>query len=277
MRVVVFGSTGMVGRAVLSKLAGAAAIEVVSVDREKGGFDALHPSRRSVGLQPDDTVVNCVGLLRSHPSYGTPEFQKAATLVNAVWPQWLAEVANEVGCRVLHLSTDAVFCPSAEPATERTSVSPSEIYGLSKALGEVDDPCVLNLRFSVIGPAPDRAPSLWEWVVRQPLGAEVPGYATFEWTGCTSRQLACFISDLVSPSVFEVVRSGGPFCHFVPNGPATKFAVLSSLANLLRPDLKIVPAEQSTPTSRVLASTLASVGLLYSGERGWDEAFRQNE
>jgi dTDP-4-dehydrorhamnose reductase len=176
---------------------------------------------------------------------------------------------------VVHLSTDAVFSPGTEPAEEATPVSANEVYGISKALGEVKGEHVVNVRFSVIGPAPDRSPSLWEWLLRQPRHAEVRGYATFGWTGCTSAQLAWFVSDLALPSTFAAVRSVGPACHFLPNGAATKFTVLDMLANRLRPDVVVIPTIQEVPNSRVLTSSSAIGASAYSGTRGWREAIAQ--
>jgi dTDP-4-dehydrorhamnose reductase len=275
-RAIVFGSTGMVGRAVVAKLATVPDLDVVAVSRKGQCFDVRQEAAGTPEvLEGAAFAVNCVGLLRNDPSYGTPAYQHAATLVNSLWPQRLAEVASARGCRVVHLSTDGVFSPGTEPADETTPLGATEVYGISKALGEVSAEHVINVRFSVIGPAPDRAPSLWEWLVRQPPDAEVRGYATYGWTGCTSAQLGWFISDLAAPSTFDAVRSVAPACHFLPNGTTTKFSVLEKLADRLRPDVVVVPAPQAVPTSRVLTSSSVLAASLYSGARGWDRAIAQ--
>jgi len=276
-RVVVFGSTGMVGRAVAAKLGTLSDLEAIAVNRRDHGFDVTDRVIDTPALLRDATfAVNCIGLLRGDRSYGANAFQHKATLVNSLWPQRLAEAAAVFGCRVIHLSTDGVFAPGVEPADETTPISPSEIYGLSKALGEVNEEHVINLRFSVIGPAPDRGPSLWEWLIRQPRKAVVPGYATFGWTGCTSLQLAGLVADLVRPAVFDTVRSAGAVRHFLPNGTTTKFAVLELLASFLRPDLTVIEAVQATPNSRVLTSSAALNETIYTGSRGWSNAIRES-
>lgn len=273
MRVVVFGSTGMVGRAVIAKLSRSPDFNPVAVSRQNNGFDVRSSAERaSLLLRDAEVAINCVGLLRGSPSYGAPAFRYEATLVNALWPQRLAALASDVGCRVIHLSTDAVFAPGPEAAREDTPLSPTEVYGISKALGEVDADHVLNLRFSVIGPAPDRGPSLWEWLVGQSPGAIIQGHATFGWTGCTSVQLAALVSDLLPPVTFNAVRSRGSALHFLPNGTATKFSVLKLLAERVRPDVCVIPATQDAPTSRILASCSPVGAAAYSGTQGWSAA-----
>jgi dTDP-4-dehydrorhamnose reductase len=272
VRVVVFGFTGMVGRGVAARFRTSSDVELLTVSRANHQFDAgADPDVRGL-LRGAGLAINCIGILRSTPSYGTPAYQYAATMVNGVWPQKLAIQASEVGCRVIHVSTDAVFSPGIDPAAERTPIGPPEPYGISKALGEVDANNVINLRASVIGPAPGRNTSLWEWLVCQPRDAIVHGYASFVWTGCTSAQLACLIADLAAPNSFELVRSAGPVHHFVPNGAVTKFEVLHMLAERLRPDLSVVPVPEARPSARPLASSLGACDRAYTGPWGWSGA-----
>jgi dTDP-4-dehydrorhamnose reductase len=250
-------------------------LQVDAISRETHEFDARRPLDLRDRLHDADIAVDCVGVLRSDPTYGTPAFLSEATLVNALWPQFLALESEPKRCRVIHLSTDAVFGPGAKLATETTCISPCEPYGLSKALGEVHAPHVLNLRFSVIGPAPDRQPSLWEWLVRHPTNAVVKGYASSAWAGCTSAQLAWFISDLVNQSSFDLARQAGPVCHFVPNGVATKFEVLTMVAAQLRPDLSVVPVADARPAVPALASAFQVPLQLFTGRKGWADAIAE--
>jgi dTDP-4-dehydrorhamnose reductase len=275
MRVIVFGSTGMVGRAVAARLRVLPDIEHVCVSRATHNLDVARDTNVERLIQEAELAINCIGVLRGDPSYPTPAFQYAATTVNSLWPQELALQTADANCRVIHLSTDAVFAPAPDPANELTPLSPYEPYGLSKALGEVDADHVINLRFSVIGPAPDRQPSLWEWLVRQPREAVIKGHSTVGWTGCTSIQLASLISDLIAPDAFHLVRSAGPCHHFVPNGAATKFAVLQMLAERLRPDISIVPVSEEIASTRPLESIVGACEHVYTGIHGWTGALDQ--
>jgi dTDP-4-dehydrorhamnose reductase len=188
--------------------------------------------------------------------------------VNALFPLLLADAAARQGTRVVHISTDAVFAPGPEPADEGTEVSAAEPYGLSKALGEANAEQVVNVRCSVVGPAPGRS-GLWEWLATRPQGAEVQGYDT-QWAGVTSRQLATLCGDLLDPGEFERVRSAGSVHHFVPNEPITKFELLSRLGEALRPDLRIT--EVRGEAGRILVSATRALEAVFSGPRGWRAA-----
>lgn len=264
----------MVGRAVASRLRSAGhAVEAVS--RAGTGFTVEDlPDVREL-LEHADLAINCIAVLRSDASYGSDRYRRVASLVNAHWPHLLAAQAAEVRCKVLHLSTDAVFCSSTEPATEDDPVQPFEPYGLSKALGELCCEHALNVRLSVVGPAPDRSAGLWEWLLGRPSSSVVPGYSTSRWAGCTSWQVGQLASDLLASDAFARARSAGATHHFVPNGLTTKFAFLSQLAARCRPDLEVVAKEEpDPPAARPLATALDALDHVYTGPRGWPAAIQ---
>jgi len=268
VRALVLGSSGMVGRAVATRLRELDGVEVVTPSRR--GIDALDPRPLAPALAGVNLVVNAVGMLRNHPDYPGDRYRILATHVNADFPLLLAAAAEEAGSRVVHVSTDAVFAPGDEPADEATEVSASEPYGLSKALGEADSRRVVNVRCSVVGPAPGREEGIWQWFASQPRAARVEGH-TRPWTGVTSRQLAVLCGDLLDPDTFAQVRASGPSHHFVPNQPITKLDLLRLLRDAIRPDIRVEPGNLG-PAGRPLVSTTGALDGVYSGVRGWAEA-----
>ncbi len=265
----------MVGRAVATRLR-ELGMSVVGANRSAadGGMvlDAADPPPLESLVDGAELVVNAIGVLRGEPDYPSTSYRLRAARVNTAFPLLLAEAAARQGTRVVHISTDAVFAPGSPPADESTEVSASEPYGLSKALGEADAEEVVNVRCSVVGPAPGRS-GLWEWLVTQPLGAEVAGFDSL-WTGVTSRQLAVLCGDLLDRSAFDTVRGAGPTHHFVPNEPITKFELLSKLGQALRPDLRIIETSAQDGSRELISSTRALEGV-FSGVRGWDAAIAE--
>lgn len=269
----VLGSSGMVGRAVSAHLRDVGVRVTVANRSGAGGaiaLDATDPPPLESLLAGADLVVNAIGVLRSDPDYPGTAYRLRAALVNASFPLLLARAAERQGVRLVHISTDAVFRPAQDPADEHTELSPIEPYGFSKALGEAEAEHVINVRCSVVGPAPDRATGLWQWFVAHPQGAEVTGYAT-RWTGVTSRQLAILCADLIDRGAFERVRAAGPTHHFVPNEPITKYELLTLLGTAVRPDLTVVRGENGREGRELVASSSALDGV-FSGPRGWQEA-----
>lgn len=81
-----------------------------------------------------DWIVNCA----AYTAVDQAESDRMAAMqVNAVLPGLLGLVANDIGARVLHISTDFVFDGSASnPYTEESVTHPLNVYGTSKLLGE---------------------------------------------------------------------------------------------------------------------------------------------
>ena len=62
---------------------------------------------------------------------------KMAYDINADFPKNLAQISNEIGAKLVHLSTDYVFDGKAnKPYIETAKTNPINIYGKSKLLGE---------------------------------------------------------------------------------------------------------------------------------------------
>jgi dTDP-4-dehydrorhamnose reductase len=264
----------MVGRAVVSAVR-AAGHAVLRSGRGAGDGDVMLDLEDLPPLGPlladVDVVVDAAGILRGQLDYPGDRFRLAAARVNTVWPLALAEASAASGTRVVHVSTDAVFGPGEGPADERAVAMPLEPYGQSKLLGESVASHVLNIRCSVIGPAPDRGVGMWEWVDGSPRDAIINGYADHAWAGCTSAQLAQLTADLVPVASFEHVRTSGPSPHFAPNGTVPKADVVRLLAERLRPDLTVVAVPGPLPSPRPLEPS-AALHDVYSGPRGWAAA-----
>lgn len=144
MRVVVTGSTGFVGRAVVARLSAARA-SVVGVARTAAGaspcsFLAVDLSRPDAAdqlaalaeLGPIDAVVHLAGL--AHRRATVDEFAAHNVAATAALARWAA--ASRVG-RVVLVSSVAVYGPSAEPADEQVAPAPITHYGRSKLAAEV--------------------------------------------------------------------------------------------------------------------------------------------
>jgi dTDP-4-dehydrorhamnose reductase len=95
-----------------------------------------------------DVIINCVGLIKQ--KMGTTNSVEAIQL-NSLFPHQLAEICLESNIRMIHFSTDCVF--QGIPGIKRVSDTPNatDLYGLSKLLGEVNTPSSITLRTSIVG------------------------------------------------------------------------------------------------------------------------------
>ena len=136
MRLALIGSGGQVGSDV-SKAASAAGIEVLPLTHAACDVtDRASLTRSFAGLGAGDVVVNTAAFHRTEECEDRPEL---AFGVNAMGAHNVAAAANERGAVVVFYSSDYVFgnAHSARPYVESDPVAPVNLYGVSKAAGEL--------------------------------------------------------------------------------------------------------------------------------------------
>jgi dTDP-4-dehydrorhamnose reductase len=142
-----------------------------------------------------EVVVNAVGLVKQLAAADDP---LAALPVNAMLPHRLARLCALAGARLVHVSTDCVFAGSRGGNRESDTPDATDLYGLSKLLGEVvDAPHAITLRTSIIGHELGSAHGLVGWFLAQT--GRVKGYRRAVFSGLPTVELARVIRDHVLP------------------------------------------------------------------------------
>ena len=257
-RILVLGSTGMLGSAVLTVLRDAG-LDVVGAQRrlQSDGyvFDAGRPETMAWLKRPElgvDTIVNCVGVGRLGD--GSSRAVAEALTINAVFPRVLQEVAADIGARVIHMSSDGVFAGRSAPYYEDTPTDAHDVYGLSKRLGEIKAPNCLSVRCSIIGPGPNRRGYLLSWFLSHERGATVTGFTDCVWDGVTTLQFARLCREIIETDRFTAIRARTPVLHFSPNQPVSKYDLLCLLDRVFARGIRVVPGESERPVTRILES-----------------------
>jgi dTDP-4-dehydrorhamnose reductase len=140
-------------------------------------------------------VLNCIGVVKQLAAASDP---LTAIPVNSLFPHRLASLCRLAGARLVHVSTDCVFDGARGGYTEDDPPSASDLYGLSKYLGEVREPDCLTLRTSIIGHELHSAVGLVEWFLAQK--GPVRGYALAIYSGFPTVELARIIEEHVMPA-----------------------------------------------------------------------------
>lgn len=157
------------------------AMDISSIDAL---LDRLRPS----------VVVNCVGIIKQRPA---AHDAVPSITINSLLPHRLAAKLDEWGGRLVHVSTDCVFDGSRGSYTELDLPDATDLYGRTKALGEVTSPNSVTLRTSIIGRELRAHRSLLDWFLSQ-NGRTVPGYKKAWWSGVTTNHLAELIVSLIA-------------------------------------------------------------------------------
>jgi dTDP-4-dehydrorhamnose reductase len=200
-KVVVLGSTGMLGSAVFRELS-KAGMDVIEASRTKGiKFDAreLDSMRlmEMAGLANSDYIVNCVGLTKSRIIESSTESRSLAVRLNVDFPNNVALAAEKFSVRVIQVATDCVFSGTQGSYSELAKHDSEDVYGKTKSLGESPSEAVMHLRCSLIGPEVGRNSLFFEWVRQQPPGATIQGFNNRIWNGLTSEAFSRIIGGVV--------------------------------------------------------------------------------
>lgn len=207
-------------------------------------------------LRPN-VVINAVGLVKQRPEARSPI---AAIETNALFPHRLAELCNELGARLIHISTDCVFSGRSRFGRwgnyrESDEPDPIDLYGRTKLLGEPLDPHapgafaemqvnasagaaeanVLVLRTSLVGHELLTRQGLVEWFLKQT--GRVRGFARARFNGLTTNELA----DLLVRLAVDFPDLHG--LYHVASEPISKLDFLLRLREAYRVNLEIEPDE----------------------------------
>ncbi|ACL59187.1 dTDP-4-dehydrorhamnose reductase family protein [Methylobacterium nodulans] len=209
MRILVLGARGMLGRACLSILAPSPGFEVHGSVRGAAphdvppgagiiaGIDVLNTDHLAGAIRRvrPQVVINAVGVIKQLSAAHDP---LEAVPINTLLPHRLADLCELAGARLVTVSTDCVFDGKKGQYTEADRVTATDLYGLSKHLGEITGrQHVLTLRTSIIGREHSSANGLLEWFLRS--GPVVSGYRHAVFSGFPTVVLAEIIRDYVLP------------------------------------------------------------------------------
>jgi dTDP-4-dehydrorhamnose reductase len=210
MRILVIGAAGMLGHTLIRQLekrggdvrgtvrgatADYQAVPALAAARLIGGVDVVRLPTVTAALAETDpaVVVNCAGIVKQREEAHDPV---RSIEVNALFPHRLARLCAGQGRRLIHISTDCVFSGLRGPYDEEANPDPVDLYGRSKALGEVVEGDCLTLRTSIIGRELANRAGLLEWFLSQ-RGGRVRGFTRALYSGLTTQALADVIGNLI--------------------------------------------------------------------------------
>lgn len=192
-KVLLFGATGMAGHIAYYYLRNTGRYDITNVvfrtPLTKDSIIVDVTDRNAVTevvrrVRPE-LILNCVGVLIK----GSKEHPDNAILINAYFPHLLKKLADELGAKLVHISTDCVFSGKRGNYTEDDFRDADDVYGRSKALGEVINDKDLTIRTSIIGPELKKnGEGLFHWFMTQ--SGKVNGFKTAIWGGVTTLELA---------------------------------------------------------------------------------------
>jgi dTDP-4-dehydrorhamnose reductase len=246
MRILVLGSSGMLGNAVMRVLSEKTDWQVygtVRTESFKRFFQANIAERLLTGVDVEqhdsltqvfirtrpDVVINCIGLVKQLAEADNP---LQAIPINTLLPHRLARLCELSSARLVHMSTDCVFAGDKGGYCESDISDAKDLYGRSKYLGEVRYPHTITLRTSIIGHELQSAHGLVDWFLSQQ--GKCSGYTQAIFSGVPTVVLAKIIRDVVIP------RPELHGVYHVAARPISKYDLLKLITQVYSKSIEIV-------------------------------------
>lgn len=270
-KVLLFGATGMAGHVVYHYLKQIGEYDIKNVvyrqklNEESIVVDVMNKDvvAELVLEQQPNIIINCIGVLIK----GSKEHPDNAIYINAYFPHLLKRLADDINAKLIHISTDCVFTGNKGAYTERDFKDADDIYGRSKALGEIDNEKDLTIRTSIIGPELKKeGEGLFHWFMDQK--GSLNGFINAIWGGVTTVELAKAMHVAIKEELTGLV-------HLSNGLPISKFDLLQ-LFNKIYRDGKItvnpfegIPCDKSIAKSDLFSYEVPSYEIMLNEMNNW--------
>jgi dTDP-4-dehydrorhamnose reductase len=255
-KIMIMGSAGMLGHIVYNYLLETKKFHIVD---SSFPFKATENSyllnvtdkqavEKWIRDEKPDVIVNCIGVLIKESQRDPSN----SIYLNSYLPHQLSKILHETGGRLIHLSTDCVFSGKKGGYAEIDFCDAYDMYGRSKALGEVNNGIDLTLRTSLVGPElKEDGEGLLHWFLHQK--GKVEGYKNVYWSGVTTLELARAIEMAICQEMSGLV-------HFTSGVRISKYRLLQIIKKIWQRDDIII---QESTDIKIDKSLLKSDSFQY--------------
>ena len=246
MKIVVFGATGMLGRYVTKYLS--QNYEVIPVTRKDFDFAKANQSMvnkflDSLNFQFGDVLINCIGIIKPQITV-VGEYE--SIFINSAFPHIVAEYCDKNKINFIHATTDCIYSGDKGMYTEEDPMDVSDIYGVSKAMGESEK--ATNIRVSIIGEEHGQARSLVEWI-KSSKDKTVNGFIDHLWNGITCLEWAKLVENMIQTGDFWK----GTVHAYSPKA-VTKAELVQMVSDIYDLNIKVNATHSNTSCDRTLSS-----------------------
>lgn len=259
MRTLILGGTGMLGHSLWLKLfpnnkdtfvtvrKNIKEYERFRIFQSENVFDCVDMNDFS-NLQSvlkkvrPEFILNCIGVTKRKKEIDN---SVEAITLNSLLPHKLAEWARNNSAKVINFSTDCVFDGGEGNYTEQSRPNAVDLYGKTKALGEIQGSNSLTIRSSFIGTELENGTELFEWLLSQK--GVIKGFKKAIYSGLTTIELGRIVENIMKshPHISGLYN--------VSSDPISKYDLLMLVKHRMNLDLEII-ADDSFNCDRSLVS-----------------------
>jgi dTDP-4-dehydrorhamnose reductase len=134
MKILVLGCKGQLGRCLNDQLTNSDH-DVIYTSREQIDIAEFEVTKNQILKASPDLIINATAYTAVDKA---EEDQKTANLINHLAVKNIADICNQLGCWLIHVSTDYVFDGNSKfPYREDDQTNPQGAYGETKLKGEL--------------------------------------------------------------------------------------------------------------------------------------------
>lgn len=190
-----------------------------------------------------DFILNCIGITKRRKESDTAI---PAITLNALFPHKLVEWGMDNFAKVVNFNTDCVFDGELGNYTEESPTNATDLYGKTKALGEIQGKNSLTVRSSFIGSELQAGTELLEWFLSQT--GTVKGFKNAIYSGLTTIELSRIIENIL---VHYPHATG---LYNISSDPISKFDLLMLIRDKMHINVDVIP-DETIRCNRSLDST----------------------
>jgi len=263
MRILILGVSGLIGHTLLQQLRPSfetfgtlrhpkdyyGNISLFSNKKIIDNVDVIDFQKLEITLNKinPDVILNCIGITKRK----IPDFSLVNVIeINSLFPHKLANWAEIHSKRIIHFSTDCVFDGTTGNYSEESLTTANDLYGKTKALGEIIYNHTLTLRSSFIGQELFGKTELLEWFLAQ-KGKQIKGFKNTIYSGVST----LFMTQVVKKIILNYPDLHGLY-QLATDSPISKYDLISLAKVVFNINVDIVP-----DTSQVHMPTLNGTEL----------------
>lgn len=272
MRIAILGTTGMLGSNLLKYFSSIKQKEITSFSRDVDKAKRIVTNHQNIKFQNIDElfqvdpeefnfVINCIGKIKPFIKNENYNENQEAIKININFPYKLASHFSLDGTPVIQIATDCVF-QGKGPYNEKAKHDPTDVYGKTKSLGEINCQNFYNLRCSIIGKEFENQYSLLEWFLSQKDGSTISGYSNHTWNGITCLEFAKICQKIMNQNL-----NLPNLVHIIPNDTVSKYGLLQLFKKYYKKNININVSGTEEPVNRTLSTIYPETNKqLWAGE-----------
>ena len=197
-----------------------------------------------------DIILNCVGITKRKINNDNIS---EVIQINSVFPHNLAKWGKNNNKKIIHFSTDCVFNGKKGLYSDNSVTNAEDLYGKSKALGELNYNNTLTIRSSFIGQELFDKTELLDWFISK-NNEQIKGYNKVYYSGVSSN----FMAKAVKEIILNYIDIFGIY-NLAPTNPISKFELLKTAKNAFKLNIDIIKDEVIEHNPTLDGSKLLSI------------------